>query len=95
MSADLVDTLSTDYAGGGWEPMLDLAQRWIDMGSLRLERAVQLLAERPARVFGLSDRGIIRPGKRADIVVTRQGDLADVRSVIIGGKVAWDAGSRA
>ena len=34
-----------------------------------LERAVQLMTERPARYAGLIDRGLLKPGYHADIVV--------------------------
>jgi dihydroorotase len=36
---------------------------------LSLYRAVQLLAEKPAEIFGLVDRGILERGKKADFVV--------------------------
>jgi N-acyl-D-aspartate/D-glutamate deacylase len=36
---------------------------------LPLERAVRLLTDRPARLFGLVDRGCVSPGYRADLVV--------------------------
>ena len=34
-----------------------------------LERAVQLITDAPARLFGLRDRGRVAPGCRADLVV--------------------------
>ena len=34
-----------------------------------VERAVQLMTEKPAGLFGLRDRGHVAPGKRADLVV--------------------------
>jgi len=34
-----------------------------------LERAVQLITSAPASLFGLRDRGVLRDGARADVVV--------------------------
>jgi N-acyl-D-aspartate/D-glutamate deacylase len=36
---------------------------------ITVERAVQLMTDRPARLYGLTDRGRIAPGARADLVV--------------------------
>ena len=36
---------------------------------LPIERAVQLITEAPARLFGLRDRGRLEPGAHADVVV--------------------------
>jgi N-acyl-D-amino-acid deacylase len=40
-----------------------------DRGVLTWEQAVQKMASIPARRLGLSDRGILRPGMKADVVV--------------------------
>jgi N-acyl-D-aspartate/D-glutamate deacylase len=34
-----------------------------------VERAVQLMTQAPAELFGLTDRGVLRPGAHADVVV--------------------------
>lgn len=47
-----------------------------DRGLLSLERAVQLATDRPARFYGLKDRGRIDIGAFADIVVFRLEELA-------------------
>jgi N-acyl-D-aspartate/D-glutamate deacylase len=48
----------------------------VDDHVLALEDAVRSMTSLPARVFGLNDRGELRPGAHADIVVF---DLANVR----------------
>lgn len=47
-----------------------LLQTWVrERGALSLERGVQRLTEDPARLFGLTDRGRIAPGLRADLTL--------------------------
>lgn len=50
----------------------------VDVG-LDLPRAVAATSSAPARYLGLDDRGVIRPGRRADLVVLTPGlDVAEV-----------------
>ncbi|SLN68726.1 Adenine deaminase [Roseovarius litorisediminis] len=44
-----------------------------------------------AEAFGLKDRGLIAPGKRADIVAIGSLEACDVRMVVCGGQVADEA----
>lgn len=46
-------------------------------GVLTLEEAVHKMAGRPAALFGFADRGIIRPGMRADLLLFDAGTIAD------------------
>lgn len=85
----LIDTLSTDYAGGAWEPMLDLVQRWRSLEWVDLLDGIAMCTSTPAEVFGLTDRGRIAAGLRADLVIVEEGDLSHVREVFVGGRVAW------
>lgn len=41
----------------------------VDDGVLPVERMVELMCHAPARLFGVRDRGFLRPGYRADIVI--------------------------
>lgn len=56
---------------------------------LAVYRAATLSA---AEAFGLKDRGMIAPGKRADIVAVRSLEQCDAQLVLAGGVVVDDAG---
>jgi len=53
----------------GLETTLPLILTAVRKNRLSLIQAVALLAEKPAEIFGLSDRGRLEPGKRADFTV--------------------------
>ncbi|WP_454914703.1 alpha-D-ribose 1-methylphosphonate 5-triphosphate diphosphatase [Xanthobacter sediminis] len=78
--AGLLDILSSDYVPASllWSAF-DLARR---VPSISLPQAVQRVTKIPAEVAGLSDRGEIAPGRRADLArVATLGDIPVVRSV--------------
>lgn len=85
----LVDTLSTDYAGGAWEPMLDAAARWLDLQMLDVPTAVAMMTGRPGALLDATAPGIgvLRPGAPADVVVTGS-RIDDVRRVYVAGRLA-------
>jgi len=53
----------------GLETTLPLILTLVKKNRLALNRAVELLAEKPAEVFGLKDRGHLEQGKNADLTV--------------------------
>lgn len=80
--ADLLDIVSSDYipssllAGG-----LMLADLWDDV-----PRGVATVTAAPARAAGLSDRGALAPGLRADLIrVGRFGASASLKGVWVAG----------
>jgi alpha-D-ribose 1-methylphosphonate 5-triphosphate diphosphatase len=78
-----VDALASDYVPPS---LIEAAFLWADSSSL--PRAIALITDRPARMVGLSDRGRIAPGQRADLVrVHLHEGLPVVRMV-------WRAGER-
>jgi dihydroorotase len=43
-----------------------------DGGVLSIERAVELMCHNPARLYGIKERGFIREGYHADLVLVRR-----------------------
>ena len=43
----------------------------VDAGVLSIERLVELMCHAPATVFGIENRGFLRPGYKADCVLVR------------------------
>ena len=53
----------------GLETTLPLILTHVKKNRLSLAQAVQLLAEKPAEIYGLNDRGRLEQGKNADLTV--------------------------
>lgn len=61
----------------------------VDEGVLTVERLVELMAHNPARLFGVSRRGFVRKGYKADLVLVRQGEPWTVSKDCIQSKCGW------
>ncbi|WNO04491.1 alpha-D-ribose 1-methylphosphonate 5-triphosphate diphosphatase [Rhodoferax mekongensis] len=68
----LLDILSSDYVPGS---MLSGAMRLVRDGLMTLPQAVATVSRTPALVTGLSDRGAIAAGLRADLIQVRMATL--------------------
>ena len=75
-------------------------------GIIRLEEAIRRMTSLPAQKFQLHDRGLLRPGMAADVVVFDEKTVADIstfqkphayavgfRYVLVNGRVTVDEGS--
>lgn len=61
----------------------------VDQGILTLERLVELMAHQPAELFGVSQRGYLRPGYQADITIVRPHTGWTVNRDCILSKCGW------
>jgi alpha-D-ribose 1-methylphosphonate 5-triphosphate diphosphatase len=91
--AGICTVLTSDYY---YPAMMRAAFILAERNVLDLPQAWALISANPASAAGLTDRGTIEPGKRADLVVV---DPATSRSVatIVAGRIAYltaEAGSR-
>lgn len=53
----------------GLETAVSLAFELVHAGLIDLERVVQLCSSNPARIFGLEDRGTLKPNAHADVTI--------------------------
>jgi alpha-D-ribose 1-methylphosphonate 5-triphosphate diphosphatase len=82
--AGLCTILASDY----YYPALLLAPFVLARnGAATFADAWALVSQAPAVAFGLNDRGVIAPGRRADLVLVEDGDHPRVIAVIAAGKL--------
>jgi alpha-D-ribose 1-methylphosphonate 5-triphosphate diphosphatase len=83
----LCSILASDYY---YPAILQAPFLLAEEGRCTLAQAWALVSSHPARALGLSDRGVLAPGKRADIVLLEadQGE-ARLAATICGGELAW------
>lgn len=61
----------------------------VDGGVLTVERMVELMCHNPARLFGVRDRGFLKTGYKADIVIVGRNRPWTVTEDIIRSKCKW------
>jgi alpha-D-ribose 1-methylphosphonate 5-triphosphate diphosphatase len=81
----VVTVLASDYH---WPAMLEAAFIMVRRGAMKLPEAWALVSANPAAACGLADRGVLLPGRRADLVVV---DPVGPRVVatFAGGRMAY------
>jgi alpha-D-ribose 1-methylphosphonate 5-triphosphate diphosphatase len=85
----LCDALASDYH---YPSPLRAAFRLEELGLCDLSVAWGMLSSGPARLLGLSDRGVLEPGKRADLIVVDP-QTRRVEATIVAGRIAHLTGT--
>jgi len=88
VAAGLCDALASDYH---YPALRHAAWQLIEAGLCDLPTAWAMVSQTPARILGLTDRGRIAPGLRADLVVLEQG-TGRVGATIAGGRLTYLSG---
>lgn len=97
LAAGVVDTVSTDFAGGEWEPILKGLAMAIKAKAVDVAPALALGTGNPARLFPevADGRGLLAPGKVADVVLTEAANVGVIHTVIVGGEIMIQDGQLA
>jgi imidazolonepropionase-like amidohydrolase len=92
----LVDLLSTDYAGGYFDNPLVGVEQANRVGAASLPELIASGTSRVTEAFPelAPDRGLIAPGKIADLVITDPERISEVETILIVGEVVVDGGAR-
>ena len=90
----LIDIIATDYAAGHWDGMFEMVEALVRVGLAAPEAAVAMATGNVGRAIPRigTDRGLLKAGHRADIVVATRRSPADIRLVVIDGRVALARG---
>jgi N-acetylglucosamine-6-phosphate deacetylase len=72
--------------------MIEAIRRSVHECGATLEQALAAASSRPAHLLGLHDRGVIAPGRRADLVAL-DADLDVIRTWVLGTPISDGGGS--
>jgi imidazolonepropionase-like amidohydrolase len=86
----LVDIIATDYAAGHWDGMFEMVDAIARVGLTTLEQAVAMATGNVGKAIPRigTERGLLKAGQLADVVVSAPRSPADVRLVVIDGEIA-------
>ena len=90
----LVDVISTDFIGGYHDPILLVLQKALEEKLITLPKAIHLATAAPAKAVPrvAPNRGLIEPGRIADLCVIERDDISKVRYVLISGRIVVEEG---
>jgi alpha-D-ribose 1-methylphosphonate 5-triphosphate diphosphatase len=89
-SAGLLSTIAADYHPAAFVPAIF---RLADIMTIGLPKAVAMATSNAARAAGLTDRGEISIGQRADLVAVETGDVHRIRATFRDGRFVYSDGT--
>ncbi len=91
IKAGKCDALVSDYH---YPALAQAAFALVDQGVMDLPRAWAMISTRPAEIMRMTDRGVIAPGKRADLTIIHR-DTRAVEGTMVGGRITYLSGELA
>ena len=90
----LVDVITTDFMGGYHDPILLVLQKALEEKLITLPHAIHLATGAPTKLIPhvAPNRGLIEPGRVADLCVVERDDISKVRYVLISGEIIVEEG---
>lgn len=77
---------------GAASPISKCLEVVMDFTNCSLEDAIKMASLNPAKMFSLNDRGLIKKGKRGDIVLfTMKGDKIQIKKTFVAGKEVYSS----
>jgi N-acetylglucosamine-6-phosphate deacetylase len=77
---------------GAASPISKCLEVVMDFTNCSLEDAIKMASLNPAKMFSLNDRGLIKKGKRGDIVLfTMKGDKIQIKKTFVAGKEMYSS----
>ncbi|MEV4609676.1 alpha-D-ribose 1-methylphosphonate 5-triphosphate diphosphatase [Neorhizobium sp. LMR1-1-1.1] len=89
-SAGLLSTIAADYHPAAFVPAIF---KLSDIMTIGLPKAVAMATSNAARAAGLTDRGEISIGQRADLVAVETGDVHRIRATFRDGRFVYSDGT--
>jgi N-acetylglucosamine-6-phosphate deacetylase len=90
----LITNPALNCLAGAASPLKKGVETMMDYTGCSLTKAVNLASGNVARVYGLSDRGIMAAGKRADLILfERDGNKINIKRTILNGKTVFNVNS--
>jgi N-acetylglucosamine-6-phosphate deacetylase len=81
---------SQDVLYGASLPLRTAIGNLMQFTGCSLADAIHVMTRNPARLYGLDDRGEIKPGKRADLIIfTLEGGKAEIRETYLAGELVY------
>lgn len=92
----LADVISTDFAAGSFDSMLEAMQHGVEGGFITLPKAIALGTKNVAGAIpGIAPNiGLVQKGYTADLLITAFPDISRVETIFIGGGIVARDGRR-
>lgn len=77
---------------GSATPLSKMIGYVMNVTNCNLANAIKMASTNPAKLYGLDDRGLIEPGRRADLILFTVEDFSiNIRKTIVAGEIVYES----